>query len=69
MPLSSLTLLRLPNEPSRQAAYRQFRDDLSRARALAGHAAAGWEALRPQASRIVHPRPKPPVNWGRAAAK
>ena len=27
-------LLRLPDEPSRQAAYRQFCDDLNRARAL-----------------------------------
>jgi uracil-DNA glycosylase len=33
-------LLRLPNEPSRQAAYRLFRDDLSRASALAAHAVA-----------------------------
>jgi hypothetical protein len=33
-------LLRLPDEPSRQAAYRQFRDDLNRARALEALAAA-----------------------------
>ena len=33
-------LLRLPDEPSRQAAYRQFCDDLNRARALEALAAA-----------------------------
>ena len=33
-------LLRLPDEPSRQAAHRQFCDDLNRARALEALAAA-----------------------------